>query len=192
MTNTEIIGFEYNGPSAFLFYRSPKVEFKDCTFSNINLITTHLFNARFSTLSMTGTHFDDVVAGVIKATQTDMTMIDCSLKKYYKGDSPFQFDEFQNLVLIKDSTFENCISSIAGILSETFYDGGVFELLNCHEATFDHNSFISNKGKSGGAISFNNDQVVTGGAVYVIKNCIFDSNVALDKGGAVSYNYYPP
>ena len=68
MTDTDITGFEYIGPSAFLFYRSPKVEFTGCTFKEINLITTHLLNARFSTLSMKGTHFDDVVAGVIKAT----------------------------------------------------------------------------------------------------------------------------
>ena len=73
-----------------------------------------------------------------------MTINDCSLKNYYKGASPFKFDEFQNLVLIKDSTFENCISSITGIHSEKFYEGGVFELLNCHEATFDNNNFHFN------------------------------------------------
>ena len=83
---------------------------------------------------------------------------------------------------IEESTFENCVSKDL--------DGGALRFFETLEVDITKSIFRNNKANNGGAISFENDQAPSG--TYKIDECTFEQNVAVIKGGAMSYTHFPP
>ncbi|CAI2379095.1 unnamed protein product [Moneuplotes crassus] len=88
-------------------------------------------------------------------------------------------------------------TQVALIANSTFIGSGSYNLLNAgavyilqSNVTFSNTSFIGNKAMTGGAIA---SLCTSASHCFVnVKNCTFTNNIAIEKGGAIYYNYRPP
>lgn len=66
----------------------------------------------------------------------------------FHGMSAFVFNEMENPIRIEDSTFERCVT--------TTENGAVLRFIDALDVNVEGSTFRDNKAKEGGAISFEN------------------------------------